>query len=140
METTNSTPALVRSAIAKLALTGFIIVFSVMNVAANGSVPAGKGKEITVTAVGVENAEIVFNVKHQNSNEDKLYIALADKEGTKLYNEVVSVKNFDKTFRINAEVGTVYLIVTNARTKASEKYEISPRSRIVEDVSINTVN
>ena len=139
METTHATSALVKSGLVKFVLGGLLVIGSVLNAPAN-ELPSGKGKEITVTAVGVENAEIVFKVKHLNSKEDKLYFALADKYGNKLYTETVSAKNFDKTFKINAEIGTVYLIVTNARTKAQEKFEISPRSYMVEDVSINSIN
>lgn len=140
METKISTPALVRSAFTKFALTGLIAIFSVLTVSAHEGTPVNKDKEITVTPVGVENAEIVFNLKHLNANADKIYISLADKDGTKLYAEVINTKNFDKTFKINSEVGTVYLVVTNTRTRTQEKFEISPRSHVVEDVSISNVN
>ena len=140
METMNTTLASVKSAFTKIALTSLIAIFSVITVNAHDAIPGNKDKEITVTPIGIENAEIVFNLKHLNTGADKLYITLSDKEGVKLYSQVVNAKNFDRTFKVNAEVGTVFLTVTNARTKAQDKFEISPRSHVVEDLTINTVN
>lgn len=101
---------------------------------------SSSGKEISVTAVGLENTDIVFNLKHLNSTSDKISLSLTDEYGTRLYTEIQNAKNFEKRFKINSEVGKVILLVRNTRTKAEEKFEISPRTRMIEDISISSVN
>ncbi|MBE7171859.1 MAG: hypothetical protein INR73_14825 [Williamsia sp.] len=139
METSNITMALLRQAFPKLALTGLACTFGIFTAFAQDTDSANKEKEITVTPVGVNNSELVFNLKHLNPGADKIFVTLSDKYGDRLYSEQVNTKNFDKTFKVNSEVGTVFLVVTNIRTKAQEKFEISPRTRMVEDLSVNNV-
>ena len=137
METSNTT-ALLRKAFSTLALT-VLGCTGIFTATAQDTASLNKEKNITVTPVGVSGAEIVFNLKHLNPGTDKIFVALSDQYGDRLYTEMVTVKNFDKTFKVNAEVGTVYLLVTNTRTKAQEKFEISPRTRMVEDLSVSNV-
>ena len=139
METSNTTQAPLRQAFSKLVLAALIGTFSLSTATAQNTATVNKDKEITVTPVGVSNNLIVFNLKHLNPGTDKLYVSLSDQYGARLYSEAVSTKNFDKTFRVDAEVGTVFLTVTNSRTKAQERFEISPRTRMVSDLSISTV-
>lgn len=139
METSNTTHAPLRLALSKLVLAALIGTFSLSTAAAQDTASFNKNKEITVTPVGLSNNIIAFNLKHLNPGADRLYVSLADQYGDRLYSETVTVKNFDKTFRVDPEVGTVFLTVTNGRTKAQERFEISPRTRMVADLDINTL-
>ena len=138
METLHSKNQL-RQALLKFACTALIGFGGLLSASAQDSAVVNKDKDITVTPVGITNAGLVFTLKHLNSNADKIYVSLADKYGDRLYSEMLTGKNLDKTFKVNSEVGTVVLVVTNTRTKAQEKFEISPRTRMVEDLSISNV-
>ena len=133
MEFTHSKQVITRFAMA--AIMGITCSFS-----ATAQDSSSSGKEISVTAVGLENTDIVFNLKHLNSTSDKISLSLTDEYGTRLYTEIQNAKNFEKRFKINSEVGKVILLVRNTRTKAEEKFEISPRTRMIEDISISSVN
>ena len=139
METSNATQAPLRQAFSKLVLAALIGTFSLSTAMAQNTATVNKDKEITITPVGVSNNLIAFNLKHLNPGANRLYVWLSDQYGERLYSETVSTKNFDKTFRVDAEVGTVYLTLINSRTKTQERFEISPRTRMVSDLSINTV-
>lgn len=139
METSNTTQAPLRLAFSKLVLAALIGTCSLSTAAAQDTVLLNKAKEITITPVGVSNNLIVFNLKHLNAGADRLYVSLSDQYGDRLYSETVTAKNFDKTYRVDSEVGTVFLTVINGRTKAQEKFEISARTRTIADLDINTV-
>src|SRR3954462_11228644 len=91
-------------------------------------------KDPTVTSVGIVSGELIFNVKYDNAAGDKLEVVLTDRDGSRLYRQIFTDKNLVKTFRVPADIQTVYVRVTNLTSKNEQKFEVSAMQRTIEEV------
>ena len=123
----------------KTVLTVLIVVNTLFAAKADNRLPANE-KQVAITSLGVTNGEMIFNIKYDNVNEDKLSIVLSDERGMVLYKENVESKNVNKTFKTSSEIGTVIVTVTNNKNKTKQKFEISNEKRYVEELMITAVN
>lgn len=140
MEQTTSKSLTPVSNFKKLALTAIIAGFSITSFSAplpELLVPADS--LVQVTSLGIQEGEMVFRIRTENSNENRLYIVLQDKDGVALYKGMFSEKNLSKTFKVPAEVGSLSLIVTNLKDKSVERYEIANERKTIEELVITTV-
>ena len=124
----------------KLLLTALIISNSFLISYAGGNLPGDKVKDVAVTSLGVSDGKITFNCKYVNLDGQKFHLELMDAQGNKLYKEIFSDVNFNKTFVTPTELGTIYLVITNLKDKSKRKFEISTEQRFIQDVSITSTN
>lgn len=123
----------------KLVLVAFLSVGTLLAANAGKYIPIDKNDMVSVTSLGASEGAMVFNLKYDNADEDKLVITLSDNEGFVLYKEILTAKSIDKTFKTSSDVGAVLLTVTNLRDKTAHKFSISNEKRIVEEVSITNL-
>ncbi len=121
-------------------LTVLIVVSTLFAAKAGNRLPVNNEKEVAITSLGITNGEMTFNLKCENTNEDKLSIVLSDDSGIVLYKEIVDSKNVNKTFKTSSEIGTVVVTVTNIKNKTKQKFEISNEKRYVEELIITNVH
>lgn len=114
-----------------LALTGFTAV--------NAAGTPVAEKEPTVTSMGVVSGQVVFNLKYDNIENENVEVALTDKDGNRFYRQVFSDKNLNKTFKVPAEVESFVVKVTNLKTKAEQRFEISTQHQFYQEVTVKSV-
>jgi hypothetical protein len=96
-------------------------------------------KEPTVTSLGVVSGQVVFNLKYDNIENENVEVALTDKDGNRFYRQVFSEKNLNKTFKVPAEVESFVVRVTNLKTKAEQRFEISTQHQFYQEVTVKSV-
>ena len=95
--------------------------------------------DVTITSLGVVSGEMIFKLKYENVNGDNLEVILIDKEGNRLYRQVFTDKNLNRTFKVPAEVESFTVRFTNLKTKEEQKFEVKTQVRTIEEVSVNSV-
>src|SRR4051812_17103622 len=80
--------------------------------------------EATFTSLGVVKGEIVFKLTYENVNGDNLEVVLLDKDGSRLYRQVFTDKNLNRTFKVPSEVESFVVRVTNLTTKEEQKFQV----------------
>ena len=123
----------------KLAVAAVVIVSVNLSAFAEPTLPVDNEKVAAVTAMGVSDGSMVFNLRYDNNKQDKLNIVLSDVQGNVLYKEVVSTKSVNKTFKTSTEISNLVLIVTNYSSKKVQKFEISNEKRYVDELVITPV-
>ncbi|MEJ7739674.1 MAG: hypothetical protein WKF97_19795 [Chitinophagaceae bacterium] len=111
-----------------LTLLALIMVSSFLAVSANETSPIANNSEIAVSPEGVIEEEMIFNVQYYNANGDKLSIKILDESGLKLYSNAFTGKNLNKTFKVPADLGKVYLIIQNTVNQIEQKFVISTKN------------
>ena len=123
----------------KLLLAALICV-SMASVNAGTTLPPLNDKDISVTSMGLEDNAMVFNLKYDNEQGEKLVIRIVDQDGTNLYKDILSDKNISRTFKIPADLGSVVLLVSTVNGKNQQKFEISAERRFVDNVMITNIH
>ena len=95
--------------------------------------------DVTISSRGVVNGEMIFTLKHENPDADELEISISDNQGQRLYRKMSNDKKLSTTFKVPADLGTVYLTVTNTKDKTQKRFQISAQERLVEKVIIGSV-
>jgi hypothetical protein len=132
-----------KSVFKSASIKAFLATFFIMLASASftGATEIGLLNEsgVTITSTGVVNGEMVFTLKYDNEQAALLEIAITDQEGNRLYRKLSSDRKLSTTFKVPADLGTVYLIVTNAKDKTQKRFQISAHERVVEKVVIGSV-
>ena len=128
-----------RSASCKAIIASLFIMFSFSSYAGNVFTGGYNEPGVNVTSSGVVNGEMTFRLNYENETADVLEIIITDNQGNRLYRKLSTDKKLNTTFRIPAEVGTVYLTVTNTKDRTQKRFQISSQERIVEKVVIGSV-
>jgi hypothetical protein len=132
-----------KSVFKSVSIKAFLATFFIMLASASftGATEIGLSNEtgVTITSTGVVNGEMVFTLKYDNEHADVLEIAITDNQGNRLYRKLSSDKKLSTTFKVPADLGTVYLTVTNAKDKTQKRFQISAQERVVEKVVIGSV-
>ena len=97
-------------------------------------------KNSTLTSLGVVSGEMMFNLKCENLNGDKVEVVLTDSQGTRLYRQIYTDKNLNKTFRVPVDVEKLVVRVTNLKDKTQQKFEVTTQRRTIEDVIVKSLN
>jgi hypothetical protein len=90
--------------------------------------------------LGKVNNQRVFELKLNNSEEDKFIITLLDLSGNIMYTGEATGTNISRTFRLNTdEIGSPDLKFEVRSKKSNTKtvYKVSTTSHVVEDVAID---
>ena len=119
-----------------LVLAIAVISFNTVQASTTAGVPVN---EVTLTSLGVVSGEMIFKLKYDNVNGDNLEVVLIDKEGNRLYRQVFTDKNLNRTFKVPSEVETFVVRFTNLKTKEEQKFEVKTQVRTVEEVSVSSV-
>jgi hypothetical protein len=96
-------------------------------------------KDPTVTSLGIVKGEMVFNLKYENVDGDKLEVVLIDQEGSRLYRQIFTDKDLNRTFKVPADIESFVVRVTNLKTKVEQKFELSTTRRTIEDVVVTSI-
>ncbi len=110
---------------------------------------SGKNKEVKETPVAVKylgsvNEEPVLQIQFTNQTEGEVTVTLRNDDGSYLYSEKFSGKEFNKKFRfervdLNADDMKLQLQITSKGKNESQVFQINKTTRLVDDVAINAV-
>lgn len=113
--------------IRKLVLLALVSVSTVLNANANYNLPVTTETGIDVTPKGIVQDAMIFNINFNNANGDTLDIKIIDENGTKVYKEIFTGKNLNKTFKVDSEFGTVSLFIVNTNDNSEHKFVITTK-------------
>jgi len=125
------------TSIKKIFFVSAICLAGFMTVNAAGKTDSSDNEPI-LTTKGVANGEMSFNLKYHNATGDRLEVVLTDKEGNRLYEQTFRDKNLNKTFKVESDIKSLTLTVTNLNSKDEQKFEIFNHSRTVEKVIVTS--
>ena len=123
----------------KAIIASLFIMFSVSAFAGKSFTGGYNEPGVHVTSSGVVNGEMTFRLNYENESADVLEIVITDNQGNRLYKKLSAERKLNTAFRIPAELGTVYLTVTNTKDRTQKRFQISSQERIVEKVVIGSV-
>jgi hypothetical protein len=92
-----------------------------------------------VNFLKVQNGDLYFTVKFNNSLGRRFDITVHDAFGENLYRGNFSGKDFGKVFRAPVELGKLVVTIRSFATKAEHKFEISSEARTVRDAYVTAV-
>src|SRR5688500_17972710 len=107
-----SSKSVFKSVSIKAFLATFFIMLASVSFTRAGEIGLLNESGVTITSTGVVNGEMVFTLKYENEHADVLEIAIFDARGNRLYRKLSSDKKLSTTFKVPADLGTVYLTVT----------------------------
>ena len=93
-----------------------------------------------VNFIKVQEGQLYFAVKFNNSLGRRIDISVNDADGDNLYRGNFSGKNFGKVFSAPAELGKLVVIIRSYATKAEHKFEISSEARVIRDAYVTAVS
>ena len=125
------------TSIKKIFFVSAICLAGFMTVNAAGKTDSSD-KEPTLTTMGVVNGEMSFTLKYDNTPGDRLEVVLTDKEGNRLFQKIFRDKNLNKTFKVEPDIKSLTLTVTNLSSKAEQKFEIFNLTRTIEKVIVTS--
>ncbi|HTI12341.1 MAG TPA: hypothetical protein VL832_27400 [Puia sp.] len=97
-----------------------------------------KEEAIQVKYLGTQDDLVVFNVTYKNSGGSAFSLLVKDQDGSELYRNVYSEKDFNKQFRLpRADRSRLTFVIRNNKESETVKtFEINVNSRYVEDVAV----
>jgi hypothetical protein len=111
--------------------------------ASNAQVATTTGKTddasaASVTFIGSQDGDYIFDVQFDNASGDSYYVAVVDDSGNTLFKGLYSDKKFDKKFKLPAgeEINKVSFVIRNIRSKNVYTYAVAAKERQVEEVSV----
>jgi len=119
--------------------TTFFLLAAVTTRAQSTTVKAlPKEEAAQVKYLGTQDDLVVFNVTYKNSNGTAFSLLVKDQDGSELYRNVYSEKNFNKQFRLpRADRSRLIFVIRNNKEGETVKtFEINVNSRYVEDIAV----
>lgn len=94
----------------------------------------------TVKHLGNDHSNMLFQVKVTNASGDKFFVTIRDQDGSILFQNAYSEKQFEKKFLL-PKLDNERLIFTIKRAKSREEqtFEINTSSRVVEEIVVKRV-
>ncbi|HWK06295.1 MAG TPA: hypothetical protein VNS58_21800 [Puia sp.] len=95
-----------------------------------------------VKYLGTQDDLILFNVAYKNPQGAPFSLVVKDQDGTELYKNAWSEKNFSRQFRLpKADRSRITFIIRNGKEAAIVKtFEINVNSRYVQDIAVKKLN
>ncbi|HEX9510615.1 MAG TPA: hypothetical protein VF939_09030 [Puia sp.] len=95
-----------------------------------------------VKYLGTQDDLVLFNVAYKNPQGALFSLIVKDQDGTELYRNTYSEKNFYKQFRLpRADKSKITFIIRgNKETEIVKTFEINVNSRYVQDIAIKKLN
>jgi hypothetical protein len=118
------------------------LVAATMFLSANASTgtttSASDKAEVKYTGTDKDNQLLSFNVKYANPTGNTFNLTVLDANGESLFRSFYGDKQFDKTFKLpKLENGKFTFVIEDSKTSYKEKFEVSVKTQIVEDVSVS---
>lgn len=92
-----------------------------------------------VNFLKVQEGQLYFTVKFNNSLGRRIDITINDAFGENLYQGNFSGKDFGKVFRAPAELGKLVVTIRSYATKAEHKFEISSEARVIQGAYVTAL-
>ncbi len=106
----------------------------------NSSSANSSSKEDTVRVkyLGAQDDLVLFNVTYPNPGGAAFSLVIKDQDGTELYKNAYSEKNFHKQFRLpRADRSRItFILRNNKEADVVKTFQINVNSRYVEDVAV----
>jgi hypothetical protein len=95
-----------------------------------------------VKYLGAQDDLVLFNVTNPNPEGAAFSLVVKDQDGTELYKNAYSEKNFYKQIRLPREDRSriIFIIRNNKEADIVKTFQINVNSRYVEDVAVKKLN
>ena len=130
----------------KKVLTAVLLSAAVLLAAPNSGKASPRHVEIlssastqaTVQFAGSSDNALVFNVKVANNNGDKFTVTVTDNDGTVLYAQNFSDKNFDKKFKLlkSDDISRYNFKITSNNKELEQSFSVNASTKVVDDVVV----
>jgi hypothetical protein len=132
------------SAVLSKLIPGILLLLAVTTTQAQ-SATADTGKKedsIQVKYLGAQDDMVLFNVSYRNPQGTPFGLVIKDQDGSELYKNTYSEKNFYKQFRLpRADRNRIIFVIRNNKEADIVKtFQISVNSRYVEDIAVKKLN
>ncbi|MFL5743390.1 MAG: hypothetical protein ACJ751_01900 [Niastella sp.] len=116
-----------------------LLVLSITYVSATAntsdSTPTSDDDEnASVSCLKMEEGQVYFNVKFENTDGGRFDILVNDINGDNLYRSTFTGKNFNRVFRAPVENGKLVIIIRD--TKSNHKFELTTESKMVQQILV----
>lgn len=127
------------TALSKL-IPGILFLLVVTTTQAQSAIRETNKKEdsIQVKYLGTQDDLVLFNVSYPNPQGVPFNLVVKDQDGTELYKNTYSEKNFYKQFRLpRADRNRIIFVIRNNKeTDIVKTFQISVNSHYVEDIAV----
>jgi len=126
----------------KSSITAIALFFAAAASAQSTGGMLSKEPVATVKCLGIQEDMVVFNVSYPNPDGSKFSLTVKDQDGTQLYQNVFSDKEFYKQFRLpKMDKSKISFVIRNGKeAELVRSFEINVNSRFVEDIAIKKIN
>ena len=117
----------------------FFLLVATATQAQSTSVNSGRKEDtIQVKYLGAQDDLVLFNVTYPNPEGAAFSLVVKDQDGTELYKNVYSEKNFSKQFRLPRidRDRITFIIRSNKESDIVKTFQINVNSRYVEDIAV----
>lgn len=88
----------------------------------------------SVSCLKLEEGQVYFNIKFENSDGGRFDILVNDINGDNLYRSAFTGKNFNRVFRAPVENGKLVIIIRD--NKGNHKFELTTESKMVQEILV----
>ena len=120
----------------KIVIMLLAVILTVPAAIASGGDTTTTDENAAVYALRVENEQVYFVVKYDNAAGEKFEISINDAFGENLYRGTFINKNFNRVFRAPADNGKLVVVIRDAKTKESQKFEITAEAKLVQQAIV----
>lgn len=121
-------------------IPGILFLLAVTTTQAQSAFRETSKKEdsIQVKYLGTQDDLVLFNVSYPNPQGVPFNLVVKDQDGTELYKNTYSEKNFYKQFRLpRADRNRIIFVIRNNKeTDIVKTFQISVNSHYVEDIAV----
>ena len=140
MHTSSATKFFKAATVAVVILAGAAHVNAqALNVSAP-AISANAAPNVVVSHLSTTGETSLFEVKVDNTAGERFRVVIKSAEGTTLFQETYSDKNFDKTFRIpKSESDALQFVIKGLSGNSVQTFVVNSESHYVEDVVVRKV-
>jgi hypothetical protein len=120
----------------KMVIILLAVILTVPAAIANGGDTATTDENAAVYCLRVENEQVFFVVKLDNLAGEKFDVLINDAFGENLYRGTFADKNFNRVFRAPSENGKLIVIIKDAKSKTTQRFEITSEAKIVQQAYV----
>ena len=122
--------------------TALFFLVASANAQSAGASQVQMGSSATVKCLGIQEDMVVFNVSYPNPGGNRFSLAVKDQDGTQLYQNVFSQKDFYKQFRLpKTNKDKITFVIRNGReADVVKSFEINVNSRFIYDIAVKKID
>jgi len=120
----------------------FLLVVTATQAQSTAAGSSKKEDSAQVKYLGTQDDMVLFNVTYPNPQGTAFSLVVKDQDGTELYKNAYTEKNFYKQFRLpRADRNRItFTIRNNKETDIVKTFQINVNSRYVEDIAVKKLN